>query len=100
AQSVSEILLMEHLAGFGCFTLLTQMRQHYFARVGPLLQSLLLTLDRVGELGFDRITICHLYRWAKYLHETQFAELSQHYENPAGRARCNGRQWAILGRKI
>ncbi len=67
AQRSGKILLHEDLAGLRCLTLLPGVRQKKLARVLPLLDVILLSLDRASRLCLDRIAIGHLNGWLQDL---------------------------------
>jgi hypothetical protein len=67
AQRRGEVGLAEDLAGARRFARLAGVRQQHAGRVRPLFQQVLVALDQVRGLRFDRITIGQRDRRCEHL---------------------------------
>ena len=66
-------------------------------RVRPLLDLGLLRFDGIGGLGFDRVAVGHVDGRGEDVSEAERAELGQHDQQPARRARRDCRERSELG---
>jgi len=74
------------------------MRKHDGARVGPLLDAALLSLDRIRELTFDRKAVGKIDGRFEHLLERQGAVLGQHGDEAARSSRSDRRKRPVFGR--
>ena len=96
AEGRREVGLAENFAGFGRFARLAGVWQHHGARVLPLFEPALVSLDRIRGLLLDGITVRHADRRLEHLPQAERAILGEHDHESAGGAGGDGREWAIL----
>ena len=100
APGCGEILLHEYLAGLWSLAHTAQVSEHDSRRIFPLLDPLLVALDGIRELCFDRVAIRHLDGGCQYLRQRQLAVLGEHRQQSSDGTRRDRCERPILGRKF
>ena len=98
SQGRREVLLDEHLAGHRRLAPLAGVGKEHRPGVGPAGEPLLLPLERVRELGLDRVAVGHLDRGLQDVLQAEPAVLGEHRDEAAGSPRRHGGERPVLRR--
>ncbi|MDT4863669.1 hypothetical protein FQZ97_983870 [compost metagenome] len=97
-QRSEKVFLHKDLACDRGFSFFPKVGQEYFLRIRPLFDQLLVLLNGIGRLGFDRVTCSHSHGRGQHFFQAQGTELGQYFHQSSGCARRNSGQRTVFRR--